>query len=374
MFFKKLDVFPKFSDPDVKVKTRGGAFLSVLTISAMTILFFHELYRFAKPRVFDTISVDTSRVGLGRTMDVNFNISIYCPCNNLHVSAWDTDGNKQSGKWEVYVQKIDENGLAIGGKQWLAMKRKEKKHPNQKKAEKPDFCGSCYGAGEKGQCCNSCDDVIEAFRKKGWDMNGIDRWQQCVDEGYTNFGKESCLVSGSVRVKMVKGALMISLLDDYKPGKGSYDVSRISKSLNLSHTFHYFEFGTKVPNSKHPLDGITVLQEQKGRVSYNYRMNVVPQKYIARRGLEINTYMFNPVFNQYNITTDNSQRVPGIYFEYDIAPFSVISTEKAYSVWQFVTSVCAIVGGAFTCASLADQFFFRALTTIEGKRRIGKLF
>ena len=29
-------------------------------------------------------------------------------------------------------------------------------------------CGNCFGAGEPGQCCNTCDDIIRAYKKKKW--------------------------------------------------------------------------------------------------------------------------------------------------------------------------------------------------------------
>lgn len=381
MFLKRFDVFPKISDPDVKVKTKAGAFLSILTLLAMTILFFHELYRFLVPRIFDEVVVDTSRVGLQRSMPINFNMTIYSPCSNFKIDAWDIEGNQQVNyRNEVHLQRIDENGLAIGGNNWMTMKKRqmkgrEKDLQKKMREESPSYCGSCYGAGAKGQCCNTCDDVIEAFKAKGWSLAGIDRWEQCISEGYTNFGKESCLISGFIRVSRIKGTLFFSVLDDIKPGsKSVHDISRISKSLNLSHTFHDFEFGQKVPGSKHPLDGITVLQEEKGRMKYTYHINIVPTRFFSRRGIEINTFKFTPVFTQKLITEDKSIDVPGIFFKYDIAPLSVISKETSYSVWQLITSVCAIVGGAFTCASLVDQFFFQALSTLEGKRRIGKVF
>lgn len=32
-------------------------------------------------------------------------------------------------------------------------------------------CGSCYGAGKEGQCCNTCDEVVSAYRSKNWAYN-----------------------------------------------------------------------------------------------------------------------------------------------------------------------------------------------------------
>lgn len=41
-------------------------------------------------------------------------------------------------------------------------------------------CGSCYGAGEPGDCCNSCDDIRNAYRKKGWAFNLETTVELCV--------------------------------------------------------------------------------------------------------------------------------------------------------------------------------------------------
>ena len=36
-----------------------------------------------------------------------------------------------------------------------------------------DYCGSCYGAAEDGVCCNTCEDVKNAYRKKGWSFDNL---------------------------------------------------------------------------------------------------------------------------------------------------------------------------------------------------------
>jgi hypothetical protein len=378
--FRKLDIYPKFADSDVKVKTVPGAILTILTAAAMLILFSHELYRLVKPRTFDEVAVDTSRIGLMRTMPVSFNITISVPCNNVHLDAFDYEGNQQaSGRHDIRRQRIDENGIAIQEKEWLTREERREKGRAQRildSAKSSSYCGSCYGAGKKGQCCNSCDDVIEAHKARGLPVDpaeSFSRWQQCVDEGYASLGKESCIYWGSVRVARVQGALFLSLIHDIKPfSKKTHDVSRISRAINLSHTIRSFQFGTPVPGSAPPLDGVTVLQAEKGLVAYNYHLSVVPMRWLSRRGFEVNTFKYSVAFSQKNITARISRDVPGIYFHYDIAPFAVISKETAYTLWQFVTSVCAIVGGAFTCALFADQFLYRAMSTIEAKRQIGK--
>jgi hypothetical protein len=351
--------------------------MSVLTVTAMLILFVHELYRFLKPRTFEEIVVDTSRVGLQRTMQITFNLSIHSPCSQINLEVYDYEGNSQTeGKHEVHKQRIDENGLLLKDKEWVQMKQRQVKSRKDREVDKTvkkDYCGSCYNAGSKGQCCNSCDDVIEAHRAKGYSIDGLDRWQQCIDEGYADLGKETCNMFGNMRVSRVQGVFLFTMVPNVRPGeKKTHDISRVSKSMNLTHTVNYLEFGPQIPSAQHPLDGLTVMQRNKGHFAFKYHLQVVPTRWLSSRGFEVNTYKFSPAFSQKNITERISRDVPGIYFYYDIAPISVISREVVYSVWQFVTSVCAIVGGAFTCAALADQLLFKALTTVEGKRRIGK--
>jgi hypothetical protein len=107
-----------------------------------------------------------------------------------------------------------------------------------------DYCGSCYG-GEPPQsgCCNTCDEVREAYVAKGWsfsDPDHIDQVRisgkrvveiktsnvltdkcpllllstQCVSEGWSQKIKEQntegCNVAGRVHVNKVIGNFHIS--------------------------------------------------------------------------------------------------------------------------------------------------------------------
>ncbi len=43
----------------------------------------------------------------------------------------------------------------------------------------PNYCGSCYGSeSEEGQCCNTCAEVREAYRKKGWAFSNPETIEQ----------------------------------------------------------------------------------------------------------------------------------------------------------------------------------------------------
>ena len=83
---------------------------------------------------------------------------------------------------------------------------------------KMHVCFSCYGAEtDQLSCCNTCDDVREAYRLKGWAFNNPKGIQQCVDEGFTDKLaeqiKEGCKAKGYIEVNKVGGNI------HFAPGK-----------------------------------------------------------------------------------------------------------------------------------------------------------
>ena len=57
------------------------------------------------------------------------------------------------------------------------------------------------------RCCNSCEDVREAYRLKGWAFNNPEGIEQCSREGWSekikNQNKEGCRVFGYLEVNKV---------------------------------------------------------------------------------------------------------------------------------------------------------------------------
>jgi len=60
-------------------------------------------------------------------------------------------------------------------------------------------CGSCYGAQTRPeQCCNTCEEVREAYRIRGWAFANPEGIAQCNAEGFsqqlTDAAGEGCQV------------------------------------------------------------------------------------------------------------------------------------------------------------------------------------
>lgn len=80
-----------------------------------------------------------------------------------------------------------------------------------------------------GRCCNSCDDVREAYRRRGWAFKNADTIEQCRREGFTQKMQEQknegCQVYGVLEVNKVS-------LNTERPGKGlGKDSQRRTSSI-----------------------------------------------------------------------------------------------------------------------------------------------
>ena len=71
----------------------------------------------------------------------------------------------------------------------------------------PGYCGSCYGAAPDGECCNDCQTVQDAYKRKGWSFSNPDGIEQCKREGYSQKMAaqqgEGCQVYGYLLVNKV---------------------------------------------------------------------------------------------------------------------------------------------------------------------------
>eukprot|EP00579_Thalassiosira_antarctica_P001699 CAMPEP_0201871478 /NCGR_PEP_ID=MMETSP0902-20130614/4387_1 /ASSEMBLY_ACC=CAM_ASM_000551 /TAXON_ID=420261 /ORGANISM="Thalassiosira antarctica, Strain CCMP982" /LENGTH=312 /DNA_ID=CAMNT_0048397467 /DNA_START=38 /DNA_END=972 /DNA_ORIENTATION=+ len=215
---RNFDIFPK-TERDYTVRTdRGGQLTAVgYVIMAMLILAEWMTWRGLNGESLEHIVVDTS---LGKRMRVNLNITFPAlHCNDLHLDVIDVAGDSQleiSDK--MFKQRLNLNGLPKS-KNLIATEANLKHDEDKKQREAlntkvPDnYCGPCYGAhGEEGDCCNSCDEVLEAYKKKRWNENAVQPLaEQCIREGRAKnepkkmTGGEGCNLSGHFTVNRVAG-------------------------------------------------------------------------------------------------------------------------------------------------------------------------
>ncbi|KAI1320089.1 hypothetical protein EDD11_002061 [Mortierella claussenii] len=420
--FQQLDAYAKTLD-DFRVKTSTGAFVTLACTFIILILVLGELFDYRSIHVESSLVVDS---GKKEKMTIYFNITFpKMPCYILTMDVMDVAGNHQTDiLHSIYKVQLSPDGTEL--------KREKTEHmgygsdaPDTTKDLGPDYCGSCYNAVRpptNNGCCNTCQDIREAYARSGWSFSNPERMEQCVREGYVQTVQEQadqgCRLLGQVTVNKVAGNFHVAPGRSIQRGKAHvHDIYQyLDHGLDFSHAVEYLSFGERIPDSpnvslmttmmarissgskkadviaksakQNPLDGQVVMAPENEISSgalymYQYYLKVVGTRYY---------YVNNkrPVLtNQYSVTQFNRNLeykdraghikaalhgLPGVFFNFDISPLLVIQREERKSFVSFLTKVCAIVGGIFTVASLVDGLIWRAERTLRRKMELGKSF
>jgi len=391
---KGVDAFGKTME-DVKVKTRTGAFLTLVAAAIILTFTSIEFFDYRRVNVDTSLVVDKSR---GEKVTVKMNVTFArVPCYLLSLDVMDISGETQRDiTHNILKTRLTDAGVpvpsAISGEL-----RNELDRLNEQKSK--NYCGSCYGGKPpEGGCCNTCDQVREAYVNNGWSFSNPDGIEQCVDEGWSEKLKdqsnEGCNISGRLRVNKVAGNIHLS------PGKSFQSSSRNVYELvpylrndgnrhDFSHTINQFSFmgddeyditkakygnemKQKLGLDSNPLDG-TVARTAKAQYMFQYFLKVVSTQFQTLDGKVINSNQYSTTQFERDLTqgpdggVDHGvsvqhgvQGIPGAFFNFEISPILVVHAETRQSFAHFITSTCAIVGGVLTVTSLVDGVLFAA--------------
>ncbi|XP_019190442.1 PREDICTED: endoplasmic reticulum-Golgi intermediate compartment protein 3-like isoform X2 [Ipomoea nil] len=314
-----LDAYPKINE-DFYSRTLSGGVITLASSVVMLLLFFSELRLYLHAVTETQLVVDTSR---GETLRINFDISFPAlPCSILSVDAMDISGEQHLDvRHDIIKKRLDSHGNVIETRQdGIGAPKIEK--PLQRHGGRLEhnetYCGSCYGAEvSDDDCCNSCEDVREAYRKKGWAISDPD----IIDQ--------------------------------------------------ISHKINRLTFGDYFPGIVNPLDGVQWTQQTPNGM-YQYFIKVVPTVYTDVNGHTIQTNQFSVTEHFRGGEVGPVQAIPGVFFFYDLSPIKVTFTEQHISFLHFLTNVCAIVGGIFTVSGIIDSFVYHGQKAIKKKIELGK--
>lgn len=94
-----------------------------------------------------------------------------------------------------------------------------------------------------------------------------------------------------------------------------------------------------------------------------YHIKIVPTIYEPLWGSPVHTnqYSYTELFR----TTQDIDKLPAVYFHYELSPIMAKVTESRRSYSSFLTGLCAIAGGVFTVAGLFDSMLHRINRMIE---------
>ena len=152
---------------------------------------------------------------------------------------------------------------------------------------------------------------------------------------------------------------------------------------NLSHTVNHLSFGNVL--SKHAVKRLNEIPDDyfsmestypmNGNFYVNDRLHQAYHHYIK----VVSTYVEMSKISQRESNTEKTKRnkpsilayqmvessqvmmyeedgVPEARFSYDLSPMAVVITRRGKRWYEFVTSICALIGGTFTVVGLLSSF------------------
>jgi len=334
---KSFDVYSKIQD-DYAMRTKSGATVTVITFFILTLLFLSELSSYLHVEVVDHIFVDTT---LNQKLHIGLNITFpQLRCSDISVDTVDSTGDNQV---DIHA------GLT---KTSLDANLKPSKG---KFVPVPGKCYPCHEATtEKHPCCNSCSELKTAY-------NDVDKhlpWEILSTTEQCQYSV-GCEVEGNVKVSKVGGNVHIALgRSTIRDGKHRHEVELddINEGFNTSHTINQLEFGGSAPGVESPLTGSTKIVKY-GSFMFHYYVKLVPTNFVSLSGEKISTHQYAVTDNAKNVMVKRGELsgLPGVFLVYEFNPFMVEKREKRIPFTHFITSVCAILGGVFTVASVINS-------------------
>jgi len=178
-----------------------------------------------------------------------------------------------------------------------------------------------------------------------------------------------CQLSGHLMVNRVPGNFHIEAK--------SKNHNLNAAMTNLTHRVNHLSFGDsmtdmnqnrkskrvlkQVPEQHkqfNPIDNNLFLTKQFHQAYHHYIKVVSTHLNMATSG-DYNSLLTYQFLEQSQVVHYDEIDVPDARFSYDISPMSVVVFKKSRKWYDYVTSLCAIIGGTFTTLGLIDASLYR---------------
>ena len=327
---KQVDLYRKVSGDHTTQTVRGGI-LSVFSYLLILYLFLSEFSCYVNSPYTPKLIVEASTSSRIR-LDVNLTLH-HMPCGLLAMAYTDMSSQHYT---RAYLKKYPiERGQVI----W------EDSAPasSSRAQDLTSNCGPCYGAElYEGQCCNTCEEVMEAYTSRNWKAPRTDSIEQCKDKDDSDgtFRGEGCLVFGNIMTRKIPASVRIEL-----DAMGRTIMSRMGLIFDAEHTVNHIGFSDP--------DGEVLQGPRDGRR--------VTGNYLSLYYLKVTPAVKDQV--RFYETSDTHLGIaeltyPLVAINYDIEPITTVY-ERNTSFTEFIISICAIIGGWFSVSMILSKFIIK---------------
>ncbi|KAK7206085.1 endoplasmic reticulum vesicle transporter-domain-containing protein [Myxozyma melibiosi] len=385
---RRLTTFDAFSKTveDARVRTTSGGIVTIVSTVVIIFLVISEWrdYRMISNR--PELIVDKTR---GERMNINLNVTFpTIPCDMLTLDVMDVSGEQQTEITHgIMKTRLSPEGTIISTESLDLHAAGAAPHHLD-----DNYCGPCYGAIPKEEegtkCCNTCDDVRDAYQAVGWAFGDGKGVEQCEREHYPErveaVKHEGCNIAGHFSVNKVVGNFHFAPGRSYtSPSVHVHDLNQYTTSdvvHTFSHQIHHLSFGPYHDGIVNPLDN-TVKKTDERNFNYMYFVKVVSTRFerIGQAPVDTNQYSVTsherPIRGGRDEDHKNTMHarggIPGVFFSYDISPMKVINhEERPKSFGSFLIGVCAAVGGVLAVATVVDRGVWEADKALSRKKTI----
>ncbi|KAB5530529.1 endoplasmic reticulum vesicle transporter-domain-containing protein [Coniochaeta sp. 2T2.1] len=431
--FTRLDAFTKTVE-DARIRTTSGGIVTIVSLIVVFWLAWGEWADYRRIVIHPELIVDKGR---GERMEIHLNMTFpKMPCELLTLDVMDVSGEQQHGVMhgvnKVRLRPAGEGGGVIDVNA-LALHNQDDAATHLD----PSYCGDCYGAqapsnAVKPGCCNTCDEVREAYAQASWAFGKGEKVEQCQREHYAERldeqRHEGCRIEGGLRVNKVVGNFHLAPGRSFSNGNmhvhdlKNYWDTPVERMHSFTHTIHHVRFGPQLPEdvgSKYtskelpwtnhhanPLDD-TRQETDDPNFNYMYFVKIVPTSYLplgwertVKQGYKmedhssdlgafgrsvdgsVETHQYSVTMHKRSLSggTDAAEGhperqhnahngIPGVFFSYDISPMKVINREERSKTFTgFLAGLCAIIGGTLTVAAAVDRMAFEGATRLKKLR------
>lgn len=353
----KLDVLHPKVIEDHTVTTESGGLISLFMLVIVCILFASELRVYLTQTYSDRIVVDDL---LDEKLVINVNISYYAlHCGKVELVAMDASGeHRLDVHGSIHKHRLASDGVTLLGEKFQQVNSHEA----------PGSCGSCFGAERSSKdCCQTCSDILDRYAQLGWDIKDVQSSApQCINEK-SDAEKEAkegegCLLEGKLHVNKVKGNFHVALgrSVNYKGRVIHQFQPEMLSKYNTSHKVNHLSFGEySFPSQHNPLSGVERIVREN-TATYRYEIKVITTTY-AENGWFFTklrrTHQYTSTETIVSVSSQDSKHIkdlPGTFFTYSLSPFLIQRSVHHETVFEFVTQLCAIIGGVVSLSKLAS--------------------